>query len=462
MSLSGILIFTKRQINHILKGGLKVLFIKIKLTIKLIFPLPVYTYAFLIPAIPIVIGLRILKPLLLIRIGDIYCSRIGQLAAVTELYLCERDAGINKPKQRHVDLFYLRSRPVCNFQLMKMVKPLLHIWPAWFLAPVARVNRLIPGGDCHEVGVNTLHDRDVHNLYDRFPAHLKFTEEEELRGKNNLLLMGIKPDNKFICLNVRDSAYIDSLTGGDGENSYRNSDVQSYVLASQELVSRGYFVIRMGANVNKVMDAKNEMIIDYATNGMRTDFMDIYLGSKCLFCISTGTGFDAVPVIFRRPMLYVNLVPLGFMPTWREPYICITRHHFLATENRNLTLSEIFSFGAGFCDYSSDYKNRGIILVDNTPEEIRDVTVEMIDRLNGLWQYQADDDILQESFWKIYSKIALHRKTNNFNFENGILRRYIKILIIEALDKDLNWPLHGEIRSRFGADFLRNNRKWIN
>ncbi len=455
MSSMNIKNFIKRQIIHIQQGGRKVLLRKAKMALNIVLPWPLYVYAFLIPAVPIVLVLRLIKPLLLVRIGDIYCRKIGHLAAVTEMYLCERDAGINKPVQRHIDLFYLRSGPVCNHQLLNMWKRLLRIWPSWFLAPVARANRLIPGGAPHEVGVNTLHDRDVHNLLDRFPPHLKFTDEEEVRGENNLRVMGIQPGAEFVCLNVRDSAY-----WGGVMDTYRDSDIQSYVLAAEELVSCGYFVIRMGANVNRAMDVCNKLIIDYAANGMRSDFMDIYLGSKCVFCISTGTGFEAVPVIFRRPIVYVNLVPLGHLPTFSESYIGITRHYFLASVNRELTLSEIFSRDLAFCEYNAEYQCQGVNLIDNTPEEIRDVVKEMIDRLNGSWQKHIDDDILQQRFRKIFSRKALD-SLKHIDDDN-ILQRYWKIFSRASLDRDLNCPHHGEIRSRFGAAFLRNNRGWLN
>ena len=47
--------------------------------------------------------------------------------------------------------------------------------------------------------------------------------------------------------------------------------------------------------------------------GQRSDFMDIYFGAKCHFFIGVGTGIDAIPDIFRRPILYVNVVPLEHM-----------------------------------------------------------------------------------------------------------------------------------------------------
>ena len=40
-----------------------------------------------------------------------------------------------------------------------------------------------------------------------------------------------------------------------------------------------------------------------------------------------GTGFDAVPLVSRRPIVHVNIVPLGYLPTFRERPISITKRH---------------------------------------------------------------------------------------------------------------------------------------
>lgn len=403
---------------------------KLKLALMILLKLPLYVLA-----LPHVILIRLIRPWLLVRIGNLASSRIGHFAANTELYLCERDAGINVHQQRYVDLFYMGSKPICNRQLAIMWMRLLRIWPAWILGPISRVNRLIPSGAIHDIGNNTQHDRDVHNLLDRLPSHLKFTEEEEASGEAGLRAMGIAVGAKFVCLHVRDSAYLDAHQPGDWTyHNYRNSDIQNYVLAAEELASRGYFVVRMGAEVREAIKTDHPRVIDYATNGMRSDFMDIYLGAKCAFCISTGTGFDAVPYIFRRPIAYVNLVPLGYLPTYGTKFLGITKHHFWETQNRELTLAEIFTHGVGFCMRSSNYESKGIILIENTPEEIRDVVIEMVERLNGTWQAHEDDDVLQHKFWEIFPSDA---KTPDGK------------------------PLHGEIRAPFGAAFLRNNRDWL-
>ncbi len=235
--------------------------------------------------------IRLIRPWLLVRIGALISSRIGHFAANTELYLCERDAGINVPNQRHIDVFFMGSKPVCNQQLAVMWYRLLRVWPALILAPIARINRLVPGGKLHEIGNNTQSDRDVHNLLDQFPPHLKFTTEEETRGEAGLASMGIPIGAPFVCLTVRDSAYLAAhLVHGNSDkfnyHNYRDNDVQNYVLAAETLADRGFFVIRMGVKIHSAINSAHPKVIDYATNGMRSDFMDIYLGAKCFDGVS--------------------------------------------------------------------------------------------------------------------------------------------------------------------------------
>ena len=426
--------FIERQLLQIQQGGRAVLFRKMKIVLHILLRLSLYILAAPF-AIPVVLVLRIIRPWLLVRWGGLISTRIGHFAANTEMYLCERDAGINVPKQRHVDIFYMRYRPICNQQLAIMWKRVLRIWPSWILTPISLFNRLIPGGVVHEIGTNAQHDRDVHNLLDRFPSHLEFTPEEEARGEAGLRAIGIPPGSPFVCLIIRDSAYLDAHQPGEWSyHNYRDSDIQNYVLAAEKLADRGYFVIRMGAKVREAMKTVHPRVIDYATNSMRSDFMDIYLGAKCKFCISTGTGLDAIPVMFRRHFVYLNIVPLGYLHTFRTDFISLTKKHILKEEGRSLTMREIFTHGVGFCMHTSDYESKGIKLIENTPEEIRDVVIEMIEHLNGTWQPHEDDEALQRRFWEIFPT--------------------------DAID-DQGRPLHGEIRARFGAHFLRNNRDWL-
>lgn len=406
----------------------------LKLTTTRLFKLPFYFLA-----VPAVLIIRLMAPWYLVRFGTLISPRIGHFAANTEIYLCERDAGINVPKKHHVDLFYFQSwPPVSNEQLARMWKRVLNIWPAWILNPIVRLNRLMPGSGQHEVGHNTQSDRDVFNLLDRFPPHLEFTDEEEKRGAEGLNRMGIPTGAPFVCLNVRDNAYLDAqMPGGDWSyHDYRDSDIQNYVMAAEELASRGYFVLRMGAIVRDSILTSNKRILDYATNGSRSDFMDIFLGAKCDFCISVGSGYGSVPVIFRRPMVYVNYIPIGILYTFSKNFLGIVKHHVSEDSGRELTLSQIFSANVELAGATSEFKDRRVKLLENTPEEILDVVIEMSDRLRGTWIPSEGDEDRQRRFWELY------RLGNKHMVAYG-------------------QPMHGEFRARFGADYLRKNPDWL-
>lgn len=415
--------FIRQQISQIQRGGWSVLYMKLLKALLCIL------------AIPVVAAMRLIRRWLLVRYGCLFSGRIGHFAADTEMYLCEQDAGINKPLQRHIDIFY-GVEPACNQQLLIMWKRILHIWPALILTPIVRINRLIPGGAMHEIGDASQGPVDVHNLLDRFPPHLQFTAEEEARGETGLRAMGIPAGAPFVCLIVRDSAYLNSHMANDWSyHNFRDSDIQNYVLTAETLAERGDFVIRMGAKVLESMKTSHPKVIDYAANGMRSDFMDIYLGAKCAFCISTGTGWDAIPQIMRRPSVYVNTVTIGYIFTSSAGLLSITKKYVLQDSKTILTLREIFSRGAGFLHTVAEHEALGIGFIDNTPEELCDVAVEMAERLAGTWQPHMDDEVLQKRFWEIFP--------------------------MDAIDPLRGRPLHGEIRARIGATFLRNNREWL-
>ena len=72
---------------------------------------------------------------------------------------------------------------------------------------------------------------------------------------------------------------------------------------------------------------------------------------------------------------------------------------------------------------------------ENSSEEIRDLVIEMDDRLKGNWSETKEDLLLQEKFWSIYEEKIQSLK----------LRR----------------PMHGKFKTKLGAKYLRENQDWI-
>lgn len=402
--------FLHRQTKEIRKGGLPVLLRKAREL------LPVMALA-----MPLVLFIRALRPFVLIRLGPLSSSRIGHFLINTELYLCKRDVGMDR--RRTFDIFY-HTGPVCNQQLKKMWDRTLHVSRfAWL---VDWYNRHLPGYEDHVIPIQE--DRDIHGLLARTRVHLSFTAEEECRGQEELRELGIPDSTPFVCFHARDSAYLDAvLPNRDWRyHDHRDSNIKNFIPAAEELAHRGYFVVRTGAVVKEPLQTTNPMVIDYATKG-RTEFLDIFLGAKCHFPLGDGCGLFAIPMVFRRPVAITNMVPLEYAPTWLSNGLFIPKKLWLREERRFLTFGEVFNSGAGRFVRSEQYEQRGVEVVENTPEEIIALTVEMDERLKGTWQTTEEDEELQRRFWSLFKPSELH----------------------------------GVFVSHIGAEFLRQNRELL-
>ena len=426
--------FIKKQITDVNTYGIRELFRKFYLLIKFL----AVILMDIIAIVPCLI-IRLISPWLIIRIDRIPAGNFGDFVWQTGLYYCKKKLNINTPTKKYLDLVYIHYKEkVYNKQIAKMWKRKLNLLPGYLLDPIRRVNTLIPGWKKHIIENLSTTQRDINNLFEKCQV-LDFTNEEEIYGKKILNKFGLKDKDKFVCLAVRDGAYqlkkIPERYRNWAYHDHRHTDIDKFMLAAEELAKRGYFVFRMGVVVDKPFNSKNSKIIDYANSNLRSDFMDVYLGAKCSFCISTGFGFEDLPCIFRKPLVQL-LQPLGWSYTHNEKYLLMTKHHVLKKEKRRLTLSEIFSHGVGYVNDSKIYEQKGIELIDYTSDEIKDIVLEMVESLESKKKSNPEDAELQKTFKNLFA---------------SSIRRY----------PHAEQAYHGEIRSRFSARFLRENINWL-
>ena len=380
---------------------------------------------FMVLALPFVVLVRLLRPFIFVRFAPILDRRIGPFVTEMDLYLCEKEAGMHVGKT--VDIFY-HTHPVSNLQVKLMwdrsPKLRIHNFAYW----IDKVNQLLLDADKHRIRFFSEHERDIHNLASGKPPHLSFTHSEEKGGVGALRQMGIPAGADFVCFYARDPAYLNSvLPKFDWQyQDYRDCDIQFQIPAAQEMARRGYFSVRMGAVVKDPLPSVSPGIIDYAVK-YRDDFLDIYLLSRCRFLISAAAGLSSVAVAFRRPVAWVNFIPIAHIHSWNPRDLTITKKLWLRREGRFLTFKEIFDSEVGSWLETKNYAESGIDIIENTPEEILSVAIEMDERLKGTWIAQEEDEELQQRFW------SLLRPKN----------------------------LHGRILARMGAEFLRQNRQLL-
>lgn len=390
--------------------------------------------------LPIIIFIRLLRPFVLIRFGTLISSRIGHYTGQTEMYLSERDAGV-QPKYT-IDIFF-NEKVICNYQLKKMWDRILRVCQITRLQrPLYLANRLLPGYKKHVIVLPS--ELDFNGFLKRIPAHLSFLPEEEKKGFKSLKKMGIPAESKFICFMVRDSSYLKTLNPKNdwSYHGYRNSNIDNFIPMLEELARKGYYIFRMGATSEKRLNIDNRNVIDYSNN-FRTEFSDIYLSAKCHFFVSTGTGIDSVAYIFRRPIVFVNIANLSSSCFWGSGDLFIPKKLWIRKERRFMTFREILISGIDKFGRKEKFEQMGIELIENTSEAITSVVLEMDERLKGSFQASEEDEELQQRFCSIMKSYGHLGAISTGRHSHSIMKsdRYLRV-----------------INTRIGSDFLRQNK----
>lgn len=348
---------------------------------------------------------RALKPIVLVRYGCMRTTRIGHMAVQHEVYLAERDIGLRST--RTLDVFGWDDK-VCNHRFLDMWRRTLPTSPLG--QTLWRLFAASPGGGEHVIpGTRGLgrYGVDTYAALEQTPPHLRFTPAEESAAAAERTRMGLPEGAPYICFYARDPAYLAEIYP-DIDCSYhdfRNADINNCLAAAQALVRKGYHALRMGSVVARPLETASPGIIDYATR-YRSELMDIHLLAHCRFFLSGGSGIDAVATIFRKPIVYVNWIPLRHADTVQRNAVIIFKLLWSRAEKRFLTFREIFASELLSSFKQETYERHGLDVVENSPDEILDAALEMEARLDGTWEPQAGDEERQQRFWDYFKPIC--------------------------------------------------------
>lgn len=227
------------------------------------------------------------------------------------------------------------------------------------------------------------------------PPILSLKDNHREQGRAWLRRHGVPDDVWFATVFVREAGYYDE-DAADGHNKYRNGEIANYQEAMREIVGRGGWVVRIGdPSMTPLPPMRN--VIDYATDPQRYDWLDLFLCAECRFFVGTDSGPYWVPGAFGVPVVSSDRFPYGIWPVSRRDLFIIKPLRMTA-DGRPLTIEETVRpefFGIAFSDV---YESRGITVDGNSADEIRDVVIEMIERLDGTAEYSEEDDRLQADF----------------------------------------------------------------
>lgn len=325
----------------------------------------------------------LLHPFVRLRFGFFNSERIGHLFANTERALRRRALGLdpgrqywllfhNRPANGYAVRLYQRCMPHTTilgygitFRVFLWAEPYLRRFP-WH--------------------IDMPHTLTDYLENERGGTTLWFTEQENEEAWRLLGDLGLPRQARYICVHARSAEYL-KTTRPEADLSYhdyRDSSIESFIPAIRALCDAGYFVIRMGAYISTPLPIGHERFIDYAHRG-RSEFLDVFLGAHCEFFLGDSCGLTSVPMAFGRPLALTNGIP--YMHTSPRPSSQIVKLLRDRVTGKDVPFSQAKAYNFFNQDqkpHPREYlKIKGLDSVDNTPDELRDFALDMINRLTG-------------------------------------------------------------------------------
>jgi len=165
----------------------------------------------------------------------------------------------------------------------------------------------------------------------------------------------------------------------------------------REITARGGWVIRVGDSKMKLIP-RLERVIDYAHLEIKSDWMDIFLLASCRFFLGSNSGLCHVPTVFGVPGAIANCVPISAVLPYGADDIGIPKLIWSNEKKRYLTFKEVFDSPVSNYRMDSSFSRSGVKPIENSPEDITELALEMLDKVEGKLSYTDEDEILQRRF----------------------------------------------------------------
>ena len=358
----------------------------------------------------------VLAPISLFRPIEIWYLRSRR--AKISLMIEDLEWGLRNLQARKLNgkviVIAIYKLPFPNNQLAKMYRRVLFLLGVRQILLSKCLQFVLPIGQIRKKNPIERYEA-MFNVWNQGSPSLSFTKKEKSLGRELEEKMFGDVIPPFVCFAIPSRKYklaIDvPTTKYQGELTddpfSAIPSLDNYLPAIQKLVASGVAVVRMGIlEEERLPDGLGPFVIDYAFD-FRSELGDLWLHSKCQFsfCVG-GAGSHWFGALFNRPTLITDSYALRSSEDNRD--LVIQQRGFLTGEGRYLTFAEI-----GDSEFARNTKllKSGLEIVKNTPEEISDVTSEMILRLSGKWEETDEDRELQAKYRRVVDSFHYQQRT---------------------------------------------------
>lgn len=386
---------------------------------------------FFLLSIPFIIFIIILYPIVRLRLGECRSRNIGEFATPSEIHLNELKLQIKRKKINEFYLFFF-NQVISNHYLANHWRKHLTILPRLIMEPIFyfffchRFFRkfLVPW----RYGVDEKNKRtfyvltsDPNNTLIKSNISMKFNSKEILRGNDLLAKVGLKTGQQIVCFANRDEAF-----KNEKRKSRRNAEIHTYKSAIEYLANKNIFNVRMGRLNNKIINFSQKNIFDYSFSQIKSDFMDMFIFSKCNFLITTCHGINNIATFFRKKSLIINFEGFDNLHYYNQNFtpLILPKKYKDKNKNKYLHFVEVYEKKLFLMSFEDLNKN-GYELIDNTELEILDATREMYMLFNNQNEINYNN---QKKYWDLHESF-FNWKPSMLNISNTFFKNNVDLFL---------------------------------
>jgi putative glycosyltransferase (TIGR04372 family) len=231
-----------------------------------------------------------------------------------------------------------------------------------------------------------------------------------------------------VCVQNRTPGFYAPLYESEGaglnDQDFRDCAIANFIPAISEIVSAGGWCIRVGDSFTEPL-APMEGVIDYAHSNIKSDWMDVFLCASCRFFVGNTSGLNTIPTAFGVPVIRTNVIPMSALVKLCKGDLGIPK--LVHRGGETLPFADVLGSDLGSYYVSSAFRDAGVTHAENSPEDVCDLVVEMLEALDGRASYDEHDRALQAAFRRLVQPHHFcHGSTSRIG--RDFLRRHAHLL----------------------------------
>ena len=345
---------------------------------------------------------------------------VGHLAADIDTFLKEQRLGCLPARRWFVTA---PEKLVANHHLLTYWRGLLPVVsvPFWAFILEWASRRWVMRQDLSRYVSGYFGTQDIYRinrLWGDRPPILRLRTEDEAWAQSELERLGLRKDQWFVCVHVREGSYIPK---NETIQSHRNASVANTIPAMEEIVRRGGVCVRMG-DPGMTPLPSIPGVIDYARHSMKSGRLDVVLCAKARFFLGCTSGLSFLSTTFGVPVAHANMIPVETLGI-RYCDLSIPKLLWSQSLGRYLRFDEILNSKMGGYFFTHQYQRANLRVEENSPEDILDLVSEMLDRLEGRFLETEEDAKLHAAYCSLF-KPGHYSYGTNSRVCLGFLRRH--------------------------------------